>query len=172
MTKFNRAFDRLFKHEGEWTNDPRDRGNWTTGKVGQGECKGTKYGISAASYPTLDIRGLTLTDAMDIYQRDFWNKLQLDQYPDALTFQVFDAAVNHGIKRAIKLVQAALGLKQDGVVGPVTLSALLNVDVNDLLMKFLGNRLAFMTDVETWNVYGQGWARRIAHNLNYAAEDN
>lgn len=169
---FDKAFNRLFGHEGGWTNDPRDRGNWTTGVIGKGECNGTKFGISAASYPNLDIKSMTMTDAMTIYYNDFWKKLQLDQYPAALTFQVFDAAVNHGIPRAIKLVQNAIKTTADGVVGPKTLAALSAIDVNDLILLFLANRLSFMVTCDGWSAYGGGWSNRIAHNLQYASEDN
>ena len=53
--EFCAAVQVIIMHEGGWQHDPRDRGNWTGGEVGRGECKGTKYGISAASYPALDI---------------------------------------------------------------------------------------------------------------------
>ena len=55
---FDKAFDRLIGHEGEFTNDPKDRGNWTTGVIGRGQLKGTKFGISAMTYPHLDIINL------------------------------------------------------------------------------------------------------------------
>jgi lysozyme family protein len=42
---FEQAFDRLIGHEGEFTDDPKDRGNWTTGIIGKGICKGTKLGF-------------------------------------------------------------------------------------------------------------------------------
>ena len=60
---FDQAFDQAFAavigHEGGYTSDARDPGNWTGGAVGQGACKGTQWGISAAAYPALDIAGLT-----------------------------------------------------------------------------------------------------------------
>ena len=57
---FKQAFDLLIGHEGGYTNNPNDPGNWTGGKVNSGTLRGTKYGISAASYPTLDIKNLGL----------------------------------------------------------------------------------------------------------------
>ena len=57
---FERAFEKLIDHEKGLSLDPKDRGNWTTGVIGKGELKGTKYGVSAMSYPHLDIRNLTL----------------------------------------------------------------------------------------------------------------
>lgn len=172
MSNFDKAFDRLFAHEGEWTNDPRDRGNWTSGKVNEGECKGTKYGISAASYPNIDIRGLTVTGAREIYKRDFWDSLGLTSVPSVLVFQLFDSAVNHGIHATKRILQRGLALKDDGVIGPITQKALTSTDPNDICYRFLAERLAYMTGASTWEVYGKGWARRIGANLKHAAEDN
>ena len=60
---FDKAFDRLIGHEGGFTNDSRDAGNWTGGKVGVGKLVGTKFGLSAATYPTLDIKNITIVEA-------------------------------------------------------------------------------------------------------------
>ena len=40
------------------------------------------------TYPTLDIRILTLNQAKDIYKRDWWDKLGMDKYPPALSYQI------------------------------------------------------------------------------------
>ena len=70
--------------EGGFTADPTDSGNWTGGAPGRGECRGTRWGISAAAYPLLDIARLQLTDAQAIYRRDYWDRLQGDALPPAL----------------------------------------------------------------------------------------
>ena len=117
MNNFNKAFDRVIGHEGGFQNDPLDRANWTSGVCGVGECKGTKYGLAAMTYPTLDIRNLTLDQAKAIYKRDWWDKLGMDKYPPALAYQMFDASIIHGSGRAIQFVQKAVGTKADGVIG-------------------------------------------------------
>jgi lysozyme family protein len=48
MSHFDKAMLPLIEHEGGFQNDPDDSGNWTGGKVGVGELKGTKWGICAA----------------------------------------------------------------------------------------------------------------------------
>lgn len=169
---FIKAFNRTIDSEGLFQNDPRDRGNWTSGVIGQGECKGTKYGISAMSYPDLDIANLSLTQAMDIYYRDWWVKLGITRFPGPLQFQVFDAAINHGMYNAVRMAQWAVKVKADGIIGPITFKAIQSVSADDLLLNFLAERLVFMTDISGWDAYGRGWARRIAHNLKYASEDN
>lgn len=169
---FQIAFDRVISHEGDFSADKRDRGNWTTGEIGRGELKGTKFGISAMTYPHLDIPNLTLADAQRIYKQDFWLAISGDNLPPALAYQVFDSAVNHGISATIKMLQRAAGARDDGQFGPKSLKAVQSMPRGDLLARFLAERLDYMTNVTTWVVYGKGWARRIAQNLRYAAEDS
>ncbi len=171
VVTFDVAFERLIGHEGKFTDDPKDRGNWTSGKVGVGEVKGTKYGISAMTYPHLDIKNLTLDEAKAIYRRDFWERSGSDDYDGAIAWQVFDAAVNHGIGNAIRFLQRAAGVADDGDVGPLTLAAVQAMSVTDILMRFNAARLDFYTRLSTWPDYGKGWARRVAGNLNYGADD-
>ena len=172
MSNFDNAFDRVIGHEGGFTDDPLDRGNWTSGTCNVGKCNGTKYGLAAMTYPTLDIRNLTLSQAKDIYKRDWWDKLGMDKYPPALSYQMFDAAINHGSGRAIQFLQKAVGTTADGVIGPKTLTAVYSKDKNDLLLLFLAERLQYFTEVKTWKTYCTGWTRRVVQNLRYAAEDN
>lgn len=51
-----RAYAVVLGYEGGFTQDPRDPGNWTGGRIGHGQLRGTQHGISAAAYPNLDIR--------------------------------------------------------------------------------------------------------------------
>lgn len=160
---FEHAFERLLGHEGRLSLDPQDRGNWTTGKIGKGELKGTKYGISAMSYPHLDIRNLTLADAKAIYREDFWGRA--DDLPDAVRFDFFDAAVNSGPAQAAKWLQRAAGADPDGKIGPKTMLAVRMADPQKLAKRFNGHRLRDMTDMRAWARNSRGWARRIATNL-------
>lgn len=155
---FDIAFDRLIGHEGGYVNDPNDPG---------GE---TNWGISKRSYPSLDIRGLTRDDAKNIYKRDFW--IVLRGLPDSVLFQLFDFAVNSGISNAIRGIQRAIDVADDGHWGPYSQSMAANFSESDLLMLLLASRLDFMRRLKNWPHHGRGWAGRIADNLRYAAEDN
>ena len=155
---FDTAFTRLIDSEGGYANDPQDPG---------GE---TKFGISKRSYPDEDIANLTLDGAKAIYLRDFWIPLG-DAHP-AIKFQCFDFAVNSGIGTAIRKLQLAVGVADDGHWGPKSAAALASMDLNDVLMRFAAQRLLFMTSLSTWDEFGKGWARRIAKDLLYAVEDN
>jgi len=155
---FDTAFDRLMGHEGGHTIGKNDPG---------GE---TKYGISKRAYPDVDIASLTIEQAKAIYLRDFWQPL--GDAPDAIKFQVFDFAVNSGIQTAIRKLQAAIGVADDGHWGPVSAARLASMDMNDVLMRFVAQRLRFWTGLSTWPTFGKGWANRAAKDLEYAAEDN
>ena len=150
---FNECFEKLIGHEGELSNHPADKGGLT------------KYGISQRAYPALDIAALTLDTAKEIYRRDYWSRAQCDRLPPALAFQVFDGAVNSGIGNSIRWLQEAGGVAVDGVVGPLTLRKVGDMEPSIIIARYNGGRLKFMASLSTWDVFGRGWARRIADNL-------
>lgn len=162
---FETAFTRVVGVEGGFTADPKDRGNWTTGRIGQGQCKGTKHGISAAAYPGEDIENLTLVRAQGLYARDYWGPAGCDAVPDALRYDLFDAAVNSGVKAAVKLLQLAAGEDDDGVLGPRTLQAVQSMPPLRTLARLNGYRLRLMASNPAWPGFGRGWALRVAANL-------
>lgn len=168
---YEKAFDRLIGHEGKYSKDSRDRGNWTTGTLWRGELKGTKYGISAMSYPKLDIKNLTLEQAKAIYYTDFWKRSGADHFFPSLGFQLFDAGVNHGIGNAIRFLQRAVGAADDGDVGPETIRLVAAQPKGVVLALFNCERLEFMTRITTFNEYGRGWSRRVSTNIRMAVED-
>lgn len=150
---FDQAFERLVGHEGGYVDSRADPGG------------ATKYGISKRSYPNEEIAGLTLDRAKAIYLRDFWLVARCDAMPDGIRFDVFDMAVNSGVSASIRIVQRAVGVTVDGVIGPVTLQALNAVPPTKMAANFNGARLAFMAELPTWPSFGRGWSRRIASNL-------
>jgi len=156
---FDEAFDRLISNEGGYTPGVGDPG---------GE---TKFRISKRAYPELNIFNLSRDAAKDIYRRDYWDRAQMDEYHPAIAFQVFDAAVNHGIETAVRLLQRAAGVADDGHIGPVTITAIRAKSVTDMLMLFIAYRIKFWTKLTTWDTFGRGWANRAADDLIYAAED-
>ena len=150
---FDEAFVKLIDHEGGYVDHPNDPGGRT------------KYGISQRTYPGEDIRNLTLERAKDLYRRDFWWAAGCDAVPDAVKFDLFDMAVNSGVKTAIRTLQRAVGTEPDGVLGPVTLQAIQSMHAARLVARFNGHRLQFMSSLSTWPAFGRGWANRIAKNL-------
>lgn len=163
--KFDEAFRILIENEGSYTNNYNDRGNWTSGVVGKGEQRGTKYGISAMSYPFLDIKNLTIDDVKKIYKKDWWDKLRLDDLPEEIAFDMFDMAVNSGISNSVKTLQKTIGTNVDGIIGPNTIKLSNQYNPIRLVAHFNAHRLLFMTNISTWDTFGKGWSRRIANNI-------
>lgn len=156
--------------EGVLSMDPEDDGNWTSGKKGEGDLRGSKYGISAASYPTIDIASLTLEQAKTIYERDFWQKIRGDDLPPRLSLAVFDFAVNSGPVAAAKCLQYALDFKGDaidGQIGPATLGAIRGREPDDVLVDFCAARMLRMAqgDPQKFKHNGRGWFRRVVRSV-------
>ena len=152
-------------HEGGFDATPADPGNWTGGRVGAGQLRGTKFGVSAAAYPDLAIAALTLDEARDIYRADYWNRVAADRLPGPLALLLFDAAVNNGVRRATVWLQELLHVTPDGEVGPRTLAAVASRVAKDgtpaLCAEYLAARLGFMAALPSWRLFGRGWARRL-----------
>lgn len=146
--------------EGALSVDPNDKGNWTGGEVNKGELVGTKWGISAAAYPHLDIRGLSWRDAMEIYRRDYWERAGCHRLPQRVSIAVFDMAVNHGVSNAVKMLQEIVGTTKDGVFGPKTEAAARSMEQESLIVDLMALRLDFYRGLKTYQRYGRGWTRR------------
>jgi lysozyme family protein len=131
MAIWERCYTKTLKFEGGFQNNPKDIGNWTGGQIGVGELKGTKYGISAKSYPNLDIENLTQDQAIAIYRRDYWDKLRLGEIDsNRIAWKIFDLSVNMGRRTATHILQKAVGVTVDGIIGHQTLEAVNKADVN------------------------------------------
>ena len=142
----SRAF--VARWEGNYTDNPEDHGNWTGGKKGVGELKGTKYGISAASYPHLDIRNLTMQQADDIYYRDYWLASGADKLPWPYALFAFDTAVLHGVGT----------------------SRAWQAEVGNNAYAFAAKRLKVYTRLDNWHYFGAGWTNRTAELLEVAGQ--
>lgn len=138
----------VLQFEGGYSDDPRDAGNWTGGKVGRGELKGTKYGIAAAWHPDVDIRSLTVYQAADIYRPGYWIPADCPTASRGLDLCAFNESINSGPGHARLWLERCEG----------------NID------KFSELSLAYHRSLKTWKTYGPGWARRIEICRHYAHE--
>lgn len=153
MSAFDQAFQFLLGSEGGFSMDPKDPGNWTGGKPGVGQLKGTKFGIAANTYPKLDIANLTVEQAKAIYKRDYWDVLELDgkRYGPALV--MFDCAVNQGVGRAKEMLAKVATSKESFTVA------------------YQAERMLHYASLSTWPTYGRGWSRRLLKTCIEAQKD-
>ncbi len=148
MTAFDDAFAAVIGEEGGYVDDPDDPG---------GE---TKYGISKAAYPALNIKNITLAQAKQIYHDNYWKNIQGDSIPAPVAEQVFDFAVNAGVGCATKLLQRVVGVPEDGVIGPRTVLAARNVNQKFFALHFAIERVLHYAGQSTFPKYGRGWVTR------------
>ena len=154
---FYQEITKVIGREGGYVNDPDDPG---------GE---TKYGISKKAYPKVDIKNLTLDDAVEIYKDEYWLPTKVERLPDKLQGQYFDMVVNQGIAKSVKILQRACNGKNkdkievDGKIGPNTIKAARKLESDRLrayrIMEY--SRLA-MTRPKLEKYY-YGWVRRALH---------
>lgn len=165
---FARAFAWTVGDEGVLSLDPKDDGNWTGGKAGVGELRGTKYGISAKAFPKLDIAAITLAQARGIYWQMYWLAIRGPELPEWFAAFMFDAAVNQGRGIAVRCAQRALRVQVDGVLGPATLGGIRNAKPDQLLEYFAAERLLEYENDPTFATHGRGWYRRVVRGVQRA----
>ena len=73
---------------------------------------------------------------------------------------------------AIRKLQAAIGVADDGHWGPYSKQTISFMELNDVLLKYNAQRLRFYTSLKNRDRFLAGWVNRVADNLDYAAKDN
>lgn len=154
---FDAAFDRLLGHEGEFSDHPDDPGGATRWGVTQRVARANGY--------EGDMRAFPAEQAKAIYRRQYWDAVRADDLPPALRYAVFDAAVNSGVAQAAKWLQRAVGVPDDGRIGPQTVIAARAAQPDFALRRMIAARLRLMTDLKSWPAFSRGWSRRLADLL-------
>ncbi|MGO1164052.1 hypothetical protein ACTOV4_19245 [Brucella sp. C7-11G] len=67
-----------------------------------------------------------------------------------------------GPSRGAKWLQAALGVKQDGIVGTNTLAKARISDPRSIVKQICAKRTGFVQSLKTFVTFGKGWTARIA----------
>jgi lysozyme family protein len=131
-------------------NDPDDPGGLT------------KFGIDQRSHPHIDIRALTRSQAEAIYHRDYWLPVRAHELPVPVGEVLFDIAVNNGKSRAARWLQEALGVEQDGFIGPITLKAACAVNPVELAQRLVARRERFYRSIARGGKakFLKGWLNR------------
>ena len=165
QNNFQKALDLVLKEEGGFTTDVRDDGN----KLPDGRAGSTNLGVTQANWETYvghpvtwnDMRALTPTIVAPFYKRKYWDMVHGDDLPNGVDYMAFDFAVNAGPGRAIKLLQEALGVAQDGTIGPMTLSAIHAVPPKQLIDRYSDAKEAWYKSLHN-ATYEKGWLNRVA----------
>jgi len=87
---------------------------------------------------------------------------------------LFETAVNLGVKQTVKLLQKVLGVKADGILGPITLQAIDSIPEEELIKDFTLARIAFYTALANKNpkryaLYLRGWVNRALEAMSWVS---
>jgi len=111
--------------------------------------------------PKSEVQKLSRTEAGRIYRAGYWNLCRADDMPPGLHLALFDYAVNSGPDRAIRALQAVLGVVVDGLVGPLTIGAAARANATNVVNALYDRRLGFLKGLATFSTFGRGWTTRV-----------
>lgn len=169
MQTTKKIIEDIISREGGFVDHPNDKGG------------PTKYGITRTPLTHYlgrettaeDIKSISKKDAFEIYYRQYFQIPKIDELPAFMCEIMLDMSVNHGPKRAIKILQRTLLLQQidikvDGIIGPKTRDAInqaLNyVGKHIFINCIVTHRVVFYERIvnndETQRVFLAGWIKR------------
>jgi len=155
LTTFEEIIEKVLEDEGGYVYDSDDPG---------GE---TNFGISKKAYPTTDIKNLTKDQAKTIYHQDYWRPNKCDSLSSHLRHLYFDSCINQGAVKAVKILQNAVNskadtvLKVDGKLGPKTLAATQNLELDRAKAYRIKAYVHIISFNPRLNKYFYGWYKRV-----------
>lgn len=160
---FESALAFTLRWEGGYVDDPDDHGGATNEGVTQSTYNAyrTAQGLAPQS-----VRLLTADERDDIYETRYWDAAGCPDLPEPIATALFDTAVNLGVTRAVKLLQGVVGVRADGVFGPLTLGATQKQPLAVTAQQLLAARWNFYRAVSwsdpTQQKFLKGWGQRVA----------
>lgn len=158
MDRFEECLTEVLKHEGGWSDHKDDPGGATM----KGVTLGTYSEYLGRKASKQELRAIPWSHIVAIYRKGYWDKVWGDQLPRGVDLCVFDFAVNSGPGRAIKTLQASVGAKADGVMGPATLAAVrAKGDPVAIVSDVCQRRMTFLRGLNHWSTFRNGWTARV-----------
>lgn len=146
----------IIKIEGGYVDNPADPGGKTNMGITQ------RYlDRAVAADPSLPthVADLTVAQVTGLYQRDQWAAVHGDVLPPALAALAIDSAINEGPTVAVMLLQQALKVTADGVIGPGTIAAAGRAPA-DVAGEYAARRATHYAHLNR-DTFELGWMRRL-----------
>lgn len=161
----------ILKWEGGFVNHPNDPGGATNKGVTMAVWKSQGYDKNGdGNINVKDLKILTEKDATMILKNNYWNRWFADQIDNqAIANTLVDWVWGSGAW-GIRIPQRLMGLKEDGIVGYLTLNALKqSTNTPEKARKFLEQlykaRYQYLDDIIKKNsklqVFRKGWVNRM-----------
>lgn len=168
MGRFDECLSLLLKAEGGYSNDKDDRGG------------PTNYGITQVAYARWlvahrlqvePVKYISRASMEALYKQDYWTPAKCALLAKPIDWVVFDGAVNHSVRQSVKFLQRAVGVDDDGFIGPNTIQAV-SQDVAmhgpcSVAQNIIDQRRVFYRELvrkdATQEKFLNGWNNRLDH---------
>lgn len=154
-SNFPKSLAFVLKDEGGDDDDPQDHGGRTSRGITQREYTAWRAEKGSAD---LDVWKAPQGDIDLIYKEEYYLP-EGDWLPSGLDYLLFDMKVNAGPHRAIVLLQRALGVNDDGRIGPITRQAIAAADPKTLIAAYTEAKRAFYRSLHQPR-FLKGWLNR------------
>lgn len=114
---YESALSFILRWEGGLSDHPNDRGGRTMKGVTQATYDAWR---TAQGLPHRDVAEIAQDELGAIYRDNYWRAAACERLRATLDLVQFDTAVNMGPRRAVKILQTAVGATADGAFGPNT----------------------------------------------------
>jgi lysozyme family protein len=152
----------VLRWEGGFVDHPNDPGGRTNKGVTQKvyDAWRRRQGLAAQ-----DVKRVGDDEVHAIYAGDYWLPPRCDRLLTPLDLVQFDTAVNMGVGRAVRFLQASAGCPVDGDYGPGTERAVSGCDPGSLVADYCSRREAYYRGLVQKNarlaVFLKGWLNRL-----------
>ena len=172
MTEIKNLAPWILKWEGNFVNDPLDKGGATNKGVTIAVWKAQGYDKDGdGDIDVADLKLITAEDATMIMKKNYWDRWKADQIKNqAIANTLVDWVWGSGAW-GIKIPQRILGVKDDGIVGIKTLEALNKQNPKEFLEKLYLARFNFLDGIVASNPsqkrFIKGWKNRMNDLILY-----
>lgn len=161
MAAFDNSLIFVRAHEGGFVDHESDPGGATNFGITQ-----ATYDVhrQAKGFETRSVAEIMESEISEIYRTMYWSAAACDRLPYPVSLVQFDTAVQRGPKRAIRELQAVVGVLVDGIFGPRTEAAASAYGQRELIEELCWRRVEHYTeraaDMPSQRAFLVGWLRR------------
>jgi len=166
MADINLLAPKIFKWEGGFADDPLDQGG------------ATNMGVTIATWRQVgcdkdgdgdidvdDIKLLTRADATAVLKKFYWDRWRADEMNNQALADILVDWLWCSGKWGITIPQRLLGVPDDGIVGPVTISKVNSANPWQLKIRIYNARVAFIRSIisrdPSQKRFENGWLKRL-----------
>jgi len=157
---------KLLKWEGGFSNHPHDRGGITHRGVTLSTWQQVGSDLDDDNdIDANDLQLLNIEELVDIIETHYWNRWRANEIHDQSVAEILVDWLWCSGKPAIRIPQRILGVKSDGIVGPVTLKALNTRSPRRFHAEIVNARIRFIDRIIERDplqaCFRKGWLNRI-----------